>query len=180
MMDWGNPMYTRLSIFFLGLAVLLGISACQKYQVSLNDKVIYTPPGVFKDYQITDQQLADCVEQTIYDLHASSVEQITQLNCSNAGIKSLAGLGKFYALTALNLADNQLTAIDEISKLGRLQILILNNNPIKDMAPLLQLLHLQDLQLEKITTMDCASVAQLQANFKPLGAKILLPEHCTK
>jgi hypothetical protein len=179
-MDWGNPMYTRLSVFLLGLTLLLSISACQKYQVSLNDKVLYTPPGVFKDYQIADPQLADCVKQTIYDLHASKVEQITQLNCSNAGIKSLVGLGKFYALTAVNLADNQLTSIDEIGKLGRLQTLILNNNPIKDMTPLLQLLHLQDLQLEKITTMDCTPAAQLLANLKPLGAKVLLPEHCAK
>jgi len=173
-------MYTRLSVFLLGLIVLLGISACQKYQVSLNDKVLYTPPGIFKDYQIADQQLADCVKQTIYDLHASSVEQITQLNCSNAGITSLTGLGKFYALTAVNLADNQLTSISEISKLGRLQTLILNNNPIKDISPLLHLLHLKDLQLEKITTMDCTPAAQLLANLKPLGAKVILPEHCAK
>jgi Leucine-rich repeat (LRR) protein len=170
-------MFRHLS-FLPGAVFLLGISACQQYQVSLNDKVVYTPPGVFKNYQIADPALADCVEQTIYDLHATRVEQITRLNCSNAGIKSLAGLDKFYELKALNLADNNLTNIEEINRLGRLQKLILSNNQIKDASPLLHLLHLQDLQLEKNPQLDCTSVIQIAENLKPLKANILLPEHC--
>jgi Leucine-rich repeat (LRR) protein len=169
---------TRHLAFLWGAIVLLGISACQKYQVSLNDNVVYTPAGVFKNYQIADQALADCVAQTIYDLHVTRVEQITQLNCSNAGIKSLAGLAKFYELKALNLADNHLIDIKEIGKLGRLQVLILNNNQIEDASPLLHLLHLQDLQLEKNSQLDCSSVNQIRANLEPLKASILLPEQC--
>lgn len=171
---------TRLSSFISGLMIITVITACQKYRVSVNDKVVYTPDGVFKDYQISDQYLADCVEQTIYDLHATRIEDITQLNCSNAGITSLAGLGKFYELKALNLADNKLTDISEIRKLGRLKTLILSNNQISDASPLLNLLHLQDVHLEKNPQMSCAPMVQLGNNLKPLGASILLPEQCVR
>lgn len=172
-------MRTRLPLFILGLIVLAGVSACQKYKVSLNDKVVYTPPEIFKNYQISDSHLADCVEQTIYDLHATRAEDITQLNCSDAGITSLTGLGKFYELKALNLANNKLSDISEISKLGRLQTLVLSNNQIKDATPLLHLLHLQDLQLTKNPQLNCTPMTQLSNNLKPLGAKIQLPEQCT-
>lgn len=171
-------MRTSLSFFITGLILLTGLSACQKYQVSLNNNVVYAPANVFKDYHIDDSQLADCVEQTIYDLHATRIEEITQLNCSNAGISSLSGLGKFYELKALNLADNKLSNISELSKLGRLHTLVLSNNQIGDAAPLLHLLHLQDLQLEKNPQLNCAPIAQLINNLKPLNAKILLPEQC--
>lgn len=173
-------MRTHLSFFLLGLFVLTGISACQKYRVSVNDNVVYTPPDIFKNYQISDPNLADCVEQTIFDLHATNVEDITQLNCSNAGILSLAGLSKFYELKTLNLTDNKITNIDELGKLGRLQTLVLNNNQIKDTTPLLQLLHLLDLQLEKNPQLDCGPLSQVISNLNPLGAKIRLPEHCPR
>ena len=178
--DLRNPMHTHISFLLLGLTVLTTISACQKYRVSVNDNVVYTPPGIFKNYQINDPNLADCVEQTIFDLNATRVEDITQLNCSHAGIVSLAGLSKFYELKALNLAENKISDIEELGKLGRLQTLILNNNRITDITPLLQLLHLQDLQLEKNPQINCAPLPQIISNLNPLEAKILAPEHCPR
>lgn len=172
-------MSTHLTTRLCWLPLLLCLSSCQKYQVSVNDRVVYTPPGVFKDYQIADTHLADCVTQTIYDLHATSPEQVTQLNCSNAGIKSLTGLEKFYALKALNLANNQLTDISDLGKLGQLRTLVLNNNSIKDASPLLHLLHLQDLQLEDNAQLDCKVLKQLENNLQPLGTKIHLPAQCS-
>ena len=171
-------MIKQLIRYSLGCCLVFSFVGCQKYSVSLNDKVIYTPPSIFKDYALADAQLQACVEQTIIDLQATSPAQITQLNCSNAGIKSLAGLEKFYALKALNLADNQLTQIDELGKLGRLEILVLSNNRINDATPLLALLHLKELRLNNNPLADCSAIQQIHANLAPEGVNIEWPAPC--
>lgn len=153
------------------------LCACQKYAVSLNDKTIYTPPGVFKDFTIADTALANCVTQTLYDLHATSAEQLTQLDCSNAGITDLTGLSKFYALTRLNLASNKIENLEEIGKLGRLEILILDHNAIKNAAPLLHLLHLKQLNIGANTEIRCAELHQLSQAL-PQQLQLTAPTHC--
>ncbi|ACE85787.1 leucine-rich repeat domain-containing protein [Cellvibrio japonicus] len=163
---------------WLLLVLVLGITGCQKYSVSLNDKVIYTPPGLFKDYQITDELLAGCVEQTISDKQITQIEQLTQLNCSNAGIRSLAGLEKFYALSELNLAYNQLTDVTTLGKLARLQRLVLTGNPIEDATALLPLVNLQELNLAEVSRLRCASLDQLKRNLAEQKAKVIWPGHC--
>ncbi|MEN0038814.1 MAG: leucine-rich repeat domain-containing protein, partial [Cellvibrio sp.] len=127
-------MHIKSLLLFCGLATSLLTAGCKNYSVSVNENVVYMPPSIFKDYQLADSLLHDCVEQTIYDLRITKAEDLTRLNCSNAGIKSLAGLDKFFALTELNLADNQLADITEIGKLGRLEKLFLTNNKIKNPA----------------------------------------------
>lgn len=171
-------MYIKSLLLFCGLAASLLTAGCKNYSVSVNENVVYTPPSIFKDYQLADSQLHDCVEQTIYDLHISKAEDLTRLNCSNAGIKSLAGLDKFFALTELNLADNQLTDITEIGKLGRLEKLVLTNNKIKNPAPLLHLLHLTQLELGDNPQMTCTDLLQLQQNLKNQQLTLTLPKQC--
>ena len=134
-------MHSKPLILFCGLVTSLLTAGCKNYSVSVNENVVYTPASIFKDYQLADTQLHACVEQTIVDLHITRAEDLTRLNCSNAGIASLIGLSKFFALKELNLADNQLADISEIGQLGRLEKLVLANNNIKDSAPLLHLLH---------------------------------------
>lgn len=171
-------MHIKSLLLFCGLATSLLTTGCKNYSVSVNENVVYTPPSIFKDYQLADSQLHDCVEQTIYDLHISKAEDLTRLNCNNAGIKSLAGLDKFFALTELNLADNQLADITEIGKLGRLEKLILTNNKINNPAPLLHLLHLTQLELGDNPQMTCADLQQLQQNLKNQKFTLTLPKQC--
>ncbi len=171
-------MYSKSLLLFCGLVTSLLTAGCKNYSVSVNENVVYTPPSIFKDYQIADAQLHDCVEQTIYDLHITSAEDLTRLNCSNAGIKSLAGLDKFFALKELNLADNQLADISEIGQLGRLEELVLTNNTIKNPAPLLSLLHLTQLHLANNPQMTCKDLQQLQQNLKNQKLDVILPEQC--
>ena len=163
-------MHNKSLLLFCGLVTSLLTSGCKNYSVSVNENVVYTPPSIFKDYQIADAQLRDCVEQTIYDLH---------VNCSNAGIKSLAGLDKFFALKELNLADNQLADISEIGKLGRLEKLVLSNNQIKNPAPLLHLLHLNQLHLDKNPSLTCKDLQQLQQNLNNQKLDLILPAQCS-
>jgi hypothetical protein len=120
------------------------------------------------------------VEQTIYDLQITSAEDLTRLNCSNAGITSLSGLDKFFALKELNLADNQLADINEIGQLGRLEKVVLTNNKIKNPGPLLHLLHLTQLHLDQNPQMTCKDLQQLQQNLNNQTLDLILPAQCIK
>lgn len=158
-------------------AVLIG---CKSYSVSVNDKTVYTPAPLFKNYQIADEKLNTCVEQTIADLNITKAEELIRLNCSNAGITSVTGLDKFFALAELNLASNQLSDISALGNLGRLEVLVLTNNQIKNPAPLLSLLHLQTLDLTGNPNMACKDLYQLAQNLAPLKPQLTLPEQCKK
>lgn len=138
------------------------LAGCQKYSVSLNDRVIYTPPGLFSDYALADAQLAQCMLQTIVDLNATSITQVTRLNCSNAGIKSIAGLEKFYALTQLKLTDNDIEDISPLAQLARLEYLNLDENPVRDPSPLLSLVNLKQLHFNPAANVDCGALAQVK------------------
>lgn len=164
------------------LALIFGaaLAGCKNYSVSLNDKTVYTPAPLFKNYEIADAKLNDCVEQTISDLNITKAEELIRLNCSDAGINSIAGLDKFFALAELNLANNQINDISVLGNLGRLEVLVLNNNQIKNSAPLLNLLHLQTLDLTKNPNMACKDLYQLAQNLSPLKPQLKLPEQCNK
>lgn len=171
-------MHNKSLLHFCGLAISLLASGCNNYSVSVNENVIYTPPSIFKDYQLADAQLYDCVEQTIIDLHITTAKDLIRLNCSNAGIKSLTGLDKFFALKELNLADNQLADINEIGQLGQLEKLVLTNNNIKNPAPLLHLLHLTQLHVDNNPQMTCKDLQQLRQNLNNQKLNLILPKQC--
>lgn len=171
-------MFSKSLLLLCGVATSLLTVGCKNYSVSVNENVVYTPPSLFKDYQLADRQLRDCVEQTIVDLHITRAEDLTRLNCSNAGVKSLAGLDTFFALKELNLADNLLADIAEIGNLGRLEKLVLTNNQIKNPAPLLHLLHLNQLHLEDNPQMTCDDLKQLQQNLINQKLDLILPTQC--
>ena len=172
-------MHSKSLLLFCGLVTSLLATGCKNYSVSVNENIVYTPPSIFKDYQLADAQLRDCVEQTIYDLHITRAEELIRLNCSNAGITSLVGLDKFFALKELNLADNQLADISEIGQLGRLEKLVLSNNKINNPAPLLKLLHIAQLHLDQNPQMTCKDLQQLQQNLNDQKLDLKLPTQCT-
>ncbi len=174
-------MTSNFRIFALAAGLGLGlvsVTGCQKYAVSVNDKLVYSPAPIFKDYQIADEKLRNCVAQTLEDLNATHAQDLIQLNCSNAGIHSLAGLEKFYALTALNLSNNQITSAETLGKLGQLEQLLLSDNPLSDASPLLHLLHLRKLDLSNNPNLPCVDLKQLEANLESQKADLKLPEQC--
>lgn len=171
-------MHSKSLLLFCALATSLLTAGCKNYSVSVNENVVYTPASIFKDYQLADSQLHACVEQTIYDLHITRAEDLTRLNCSNAGITSLKGLDKFFAMKELNLAGNQLADISEIGELGRLEKLVLTNNKINNPAPLLNLLHLAQLHLDNNPQMTCKDLQQLQQNLHGQKLDLILPAQC--
>lgn len=130
------------------------LAGCNRYEVTLNDQPIHTPPHLFTGYRLEDPALRDCVAQTIHDNHITAGHQLTRLVCTHAGIAELRGLEVFGALEILNLNDNKLT----------------------DVEPLLALPSLTQLDLGANPGLNCSTGPALTAR----GVVVVLPEHCRK
>jgi hypothetical protein len=170
-------MHNKLLWKLNGLLIILLSSACG-YSVSVNERVVYTPPSVFTDYKIADQFLARCVAQTLQDESVHYAKDLIRLNCSSAGIKSLAGLDVFSGLQEINLAHNTLRAVTELARLPQLQVVILRDNQLQDAAPLLSLLKLRVLDLGDNEQLPCADIEQLEKEWEPLATGLIKPAQC--
>ena len=162
------------------LLIATTLIGCKTYSVSVNDNVVYTPLPLFKEFTIADSHLGACIEQTIIDNKITKASELKQLNCSNAGITTLAGLETFSSIEELNLAENAITSASPLTKLGMLQVLILRKNNLTSAEPLLQLLHLRELDISENEKLGCGDIKQMLANFPKHDLKATLPEQCKK
>jgi len=136
----------------MGLALLV-LAGCENYQVTLNEREIYSPPVLFTDYQIADAGLRACIEQTIIDQSIVRAEQLTALLCTYSGIETLTGLGRFTQLKTINLANNKLKNIKPLMFFGQLQRVDLSDNPNLNCADIRSLAKL--LPTAPITSRSC-------------------------
>ena len=129
---WSNGQVKHFS-FRLKLAGILIIglvpSSCSRYSFSINDNLVYTPPGLFQA-ETVDPGLNNCLQQHIENQQITAAEQLAQLNCSSAGIVSLAGLERFSRIEALGLQDNLLTDISTLFLLSNLEFVDLRGNSL--------------------------------------------------
>jgi Leucine-rich repeat (LRR) protein len=165
-------MLQRLFYIFTVPALLL-VVACQGYDVTVNEKVVYSPKPLFRDYTTPDQGLRNCLEQAINDGVITNAQQLTRLDCSFAGIENLEGLAVFTSLTELRLSANKVRNLVELGKLADLEALYLDDNQVVDPVPLDQLLALRHLDLSGNPALQCprpGSLAQVTT--------VVLPKHC--
>ncbi|MGD8174652.1 leucine-rich repeat domain-containing protein [Marinimicrobium sp. ARAG 43.8] len=160
--------------FIIGL-LLAALSGCEGYAVSVNDNPVYNPPALFTEFRLVDSALQECVQQTIEDRGVTDANQLTQLNCSSAGIESLEGISTFSALRAISLNSNALTDIEPLKTLSRLEILMLKDNDVRSAEPLLSLLRLKELDLRGNAQLACGDARQLADHSE---GDIRLPAHC--
>ncbi|MFK7732523.1 MAG: leucine-rich repeat domain-containing protein [Pseudomonadales bacterium] len=160
------------------LALAIGLSACAGYDVSLNDRLIYTPKELFTDFALSDNALNNCISQTLEYQKATSAAQLTTLNCSGAGITNLAGLSTFSSITHLKLSVNKVNSIDVLASLTKLQVLHLDENQLTDISVLSALPELETLSLKKNPAIECGAVDSLKA-IRP-RLQISFPGHCTR
>ena len=109
--------------------LLILLSACERYQVTLNTQPVYTPPQLFSDYRIPDAALNNCVRQTVQENKITRPGDLLSLNCSYAGITNLEGLEVFTHLQIINMSSNRLEEIKPLLFLGYLQQVNLRGNP---------------------------------------------------
>lgn len=148
------------------------LAGCSGYDVKLNDRVVYTPDTLFIDYQIADEALADCVANHIQTQKISSATALTELNCQNKGIKSLAGLERFHALLYVDLSNNGIAELNTLSQLDQLRSINLHHNQIENAAPLSNLNSLRYLGLTANRHLLCDSVQLSTVVERDL------PQHC--
>ena len=104
-----------MSQFHTGLAVTVVLTttalmtACtswRQYDITVNEVTIYAPATPLRVDGIEDPALRDCLQQTATDTEAQGVADLINLNCSAAGITTLAGLAQFDQIRSLKLSGN--------------------------------------------------------------------------
>jgi Leucine-rich repeat (LRR) protein len=155
------------------LLLVLLLSACESYDFKVNDKVVYRPHPLFKDFEVPDEALRGCLEQAIADGGISAGTQLSILNCNHAGIEDLDGIASFPGIVVLSLSSNSIRNLVEISTITTLEELYLDDNRIIDPVPLYQLDHLNTIDLSANPGLQCPN----KVGFARVET-VILPDHC--
>ena len=162
---------TRFCLF-IGLVFIAG---CSKYQLTLNEKVMYSPAPLFTQFTTADSNLKVCLDQAIKDIQATHASDVKRLVCTHAGVTDLGGLETFPEITQLHLAHNQLQRIDAIARLAKLEELSLSDNQLKKVPEILLLENLTMLDLSENTELDCSDISQFRQQH---SIELHLPTQC--
>jgi hypothetical protein len=162
-------------IIILATALML-LGACADYQFTVNERVVYTPAPLFADYDIEDRALYECVKQTVLDGSITAATQLTELNCSHAGVRSLLGIEAFGHIERLKLSNNTIADLAPLATMARLQALHVDGNQIRSVMPLRGLVDLKYLNLQRNPPLVCA---QLDHFAGIPGMTLDRPEHCS-
>ncbi|MFT6957642.1 MAG: Leucine-rich repeat (LRR) protein [Halieaceae bacterium] len=155
------------------ILILLLLTGCGAYDFTVNERVVFTPKPLFTDYEIADTALNDCIKQAIVDKKITSAAQLSVLNCSHAGISSLAGIETFTGLSQLKLSSNQFADLSHLAPLSSLEDVYLDNNEIINPTPLFDLMLLRQVDLGGNSSLRCpTSSALLRVE------QVRLPRHC--
>ena len=164
----------RLIFSVLLASGLVGCGNLDQYDITLNDRTLYTPRDLFEDYYLPDVALSNCVTQAIEDGQVYVAGHLDVLNCSDAGIESLSGLSRFSGLKRLKVTDNNIRNLVELSRLTQLEELRLDGNNIVDIVPLTVLPSLNLVSLEDNPALQCHSLVRFRG-----GVEVIVPEHCS-
>ena len=168
------PRTPRRAIGALVAAFVL--AGCVGYDYKLNERVVFQGPRLFTGYAIADEHLRECVAQAISDGRITRPEALEDLNCSQAGITSLAGLEVFTGLRRLGLDGNAVSDLSPLYALRGLELLQLRGNRIGALDARLCQGAAKQIALAGNGTLACADLAALQA----CGVRVIdAPAHCT-
>lgn len=168
-----NILYVKHALYTCIL--VLATTSCS-YDISINERVVYTPAPHLIVKDISDNALRNCLQQHIEDASITKLEQLQTLVCSSAGIRSLAGIERYRYIVRLNLKKNALSDLLPLASLRALQELNLDNNNIVSAKPLGLLDTLTKLSLIGNKTLHCGSTAALRQIIPT--TTLALPKHC--
>ena len=171
-----KPFRTGLSATsaLISIALMTACSTLGQYDITVNDVTVYEPASPLRVDGIEDTALRNCLQQTADDTGATEPSDIMSLNCSDAGITSLAGLSQFDQVQLLKLNDNAIRNLLELARLEALEQLWLNNNDVVDTIPVLGISGLRTLNLQGNPRLQCPPSDKI-----PPTLQLTLPEHCT-
>ena len=125
----------------------------------------------------SDPFLGSCMQAAAAANSWHFAAEVTALDCSAAGVRSLGGLLPFANLQTLDLSGNQIEDIDVIGRFLELQDLDLSNNPnLTDIGPLAGLEQLTQVNLSGSGNggLECGDVDTVIAQ----GATVIPPGSC--
>ena len=171
-------LHTRQFVNSCVLALLPALAGCSSgYQVVLNDNVLYSPYETSSTPSIVnDANLQGCLNQQLTGNNPKDPEDITLVACPAAGVQSLAGIGALPNLEQLELSDNTISDLTQLTSLKKLRVLSIRNNRITNIAPLLSLPLLRFVALQGNNNISCD---QLQALQEKLGNTLNRPDSCS-
>ena len=124
------------------------------------------PPQTTSDKLIADPIVEKAIRKGIYkrtgELTEADLDKVTGLGLSNKQLTSVEGLEKLTKLETLNLQDNKLTDIKGLEKLTQLENLYLDHNQLTDVTGLEKLTQLEYLSLDDNPALTKAQITELQ------------------
>ncbi len=169
--------------FRRSLALLMIVSStvwlngCSRYEVTLNEGLLYSPPGILTNFETASPILKNCFDQAIEEGKYTQIAQVTRLICTHAGLEDLSGIEHFYNLKAIDLGNNQIASLKHLQFLTKLETLVLDHNLISEASELLTLPALTLVDLRGNKALSCGDVTQLQMQHGT-DLQVYLPEHC--
>lgn len=145
------------------LAALIVLAGCVGYEYKLNERTVFEGPRLFVDYDIADEPLRECVAQAISDGRITKPDALEDLNCSQAGIVSLAGIEVFTGLRRLGLDGNAIADLTPLYSLRKLELLHLRGNRISALDPRLCQGAPKRMALAGNDALACAGLTQIEA-----------------
>lgn len=164
----------RLRLILIA-TLILTVYGCGDYTWTLNEQVMYGPPGLFRDFRVEDPALQTCLDQAIIDAEIREARQLDTLVCSDAGIASLAGIEVFAGLRRISFDNNRISDAETLALLPRLELLHLRGNQLAGLEPLVCAQSLGEIALAGNEGLDCVDLEYLE----DCGITVIdRPAHC--
>ena len=162
----------------LAIALLVSAAGCAElgqYDITVNDVTVYEPSAPYSASGIEDAALAACVTQSLLDIDARAATDLVALNCSDAGIQSLAGLEQFTQIQSMKLSSNNIRNLLILERLTTLRQLWLDDNDVVDPIPVLRMTNLKELYLAGNPRLQCPDPEDVPGHLS-----LNLPDHCSR
>ena len=160
------------------IALLMWGTGCAElgqYDITVNNVTVYEPSTPYTLSGIEDPALTVCLTQSLLDIDARMATDLVTLNCSDAGIQSLAGLEQFTQIQSMKLSSNDIRNLLVLERLTALNQLWLDNNDVVDPIPVLRMTGLKELNLLGNPRLQCPDPSDT-----PRQLALDLPNHCTR
>ena len=162
----------QLILLTLATTTLCG---CNRYDVKLNENIIYSPNTLFTNYALSDNNLSDCVQKTIIEDKIKSKTQLVRLFCPDNKIERLDGLELFSNLRQIDISGNLIRDISVLGNFKKLTHLNLKNNSLISIKPISRVNSLIYLDLSENPRLNCQEIEGLTLTE---NVEISLPQHC--
>ena len=165
----------RVTGLLFSMVTLMLITSCSRYQVVLNNNVLYTPTSQPSPSLLSDPNLQGCLNQQVAIAGSDDPDSIKLLACPASGVDSLDGIRELANLEQLELSDNNISDLSPLLELRNLRVLSLRNNRITNINTLMSLPILRFVALQGNDSISCRQLDNLE---EKIGNSLNKPVSC--